>query len=142
MFFKYHFIRPSSQHSNTRQNTQDSNSTPNESPSVTNIIYKTILNSPKMFRRTFNTSQDESPMSVRSNSPYQKRQGLKLGEGSPLRCFHKIKLVLISYSNFKKGLLHNQTVKTLPYFKRKPYKISKLQFKLKGEKGTVKLKLI
>ena len=57
-----------------------------ESSSVTNFIYKTILNSPKLFRRTLTgtpstASTDESPMSVRSNSPYQKRHGLKLDDG-------------------------------------------------------------
>ena len=86
---KYNSHRPSSRQNQTpppnasAAGATSSDTPQSESSSVTNFIYKTILNSPKLFRRTLTgtPSTDESPMSVRSNSPYQKRHGLKLDEG-------------------------------------------------------------
>ena len=46
------------------------------SPSFSSLITKALINSPKMFRRTVTpgpASTEESPMSVRSNSPFQRR---------------------------------------------------------------------
>lgn len=72
-----------SQTPNSTTQTPNSSTPQSDHSSATNFIYKTILNSPRMFRKamTMTPSTDESPMSVRSESPYGKRHGLKLDSG-------------------------------------------------------------
>ena len=72
-----------SQTPNSSTQTPSSSTPQSDHSSTTNFIYKTILNSPRMIRKamTMTPSTDESPMSVRSESPYGKRHGLKLDSG-------------------------------------------------------------
>ena len=72
-----------SQTPNSSIQTPSSSTPQSDHSSATNFIYKTIMNSPRMIRKamTMTPSTDESPMSVRSESPYGKRHGLKLDSG-------------------------------------------------------------
>ena len=72
-----------SQTPNSTTQTPSSSTPQSDHSSTTNFIYKTLLNSPRMFRKamTMTPSTDESPMSVRSESPYGKKHGLKLDSG-------------------------------------------------------------
>ena len=70
--YECYFLHPRAQ-SRQGQGQTPSSDTP-ESSSVTNFIYKSIINSPKLFRRTMTPSTDESPMSVRSNSPHYRKK--------------------------------------------------------------------